>query len=112
MGFQEVEEVQVVSTLRKAGLDDRFEKPVENLRVIEEGIPRVEVGKRRRKRGAGKGEGKVCRKPLEGREQKTKRYIPSGSGTGIVNKQTKDEGIYGESGCLWRAAGTKGWSAS
>jgi hypothetical protein len=94
VGFQEVEEVQVVAALGKAGLDDRFEEPVENLRVIEERIPRVEVGKRRRKRGAGKGEGKICGKPLEGREQKARRYIPSGSGTGMVNKQTKAKGIY------------------
>jgi hypothetical protein len=94
MSFQKVEEVQMVATLRKAGFDDRLEEAVENLRVVEEGIPGVQISKCRRKRGAGKGEGKICPKSLEGPEQEFRIYIPSGSGTGMANKQTKGEGIY------------------
>lgn len=59
MVFEDIEKVQVVAAQSKARFYDGLEEPVEDLCVIEEGVPGVQVGEGGRKCRAGEREGNI-----------------------------------------------------
>lgn len=61
MVFQDMEKVQIIAAERKARFDDGLEEPMENLCVIEEGVPGVQIGEGGRKCRAGEREGNIYR---------------------------------------------------